>query len=126
MEEYFKRTKVWRGKDKSKLLLSFVKPHNPVVSLRISRWITKVLWEAGIDNEFFKDTLHVQPQHLDLGWGYFLGQKFYKEVLGVMLQPGNGFIRDRLSHPPEDTKIKFEVRSFEQEGRNGFKYDKGA
>ena len=76
LEEYFKRTKVWRGKDKSQLLLSFVKPHNPVVSLRISRWITNVLREAGIDNEFFKGILHVHPQHLNLGCGYFLGQKF--------------------------------------------------
>ena len=36
LEEYLKRIKVWRGKDKSQLLLSFVKPHNPVVSLTIS------------------------------------------------------------------------------------------
>ena len=39
LEEYLKRTKVWRGKDKSQLLLSFVKPHNPVVISTISGWI---------------------------------------------------------------------------------------
>ena len=64
LEEYLKRTKVWRGKDKTQLLLSFVKPHNPVVSSTISGWIKNVLREAGIDT----DTLHVQPQHQKLGW----------------------------------------------------------
>ena len=43
LEEYLKRTKVWRGKDKSQLLLSFVKPHNPVVSSTISGRIKNVL-----------------------------------------------------------------------------------
>ena len=54
LEEYLKRTKVWRGKDKSQLLLSFVKPHNPVVSSTISGWIKNVLREAGIDTKIFK------------------------------------------------------------------------
>ena len=36
------------------LLLSFVKPHNPVVSSAISRWIKNVLREAGIDSKIFK------------------------------------------------------------------------
>ena len=53
LEEYIKRTKVWRGKDKSQLLLSFVKPHNPVVSSAISGWIKNVLREAGIDTKIF-------------------------------------------------------------------------
>ena len=54
LEEYYKRTKVWRGKDKSKLLLSFIKPHNPVVSSTRSGWIKNVLREAGIDTKIFK------------------------------------------------------------------------
>ena len=54
LEDYHKRTKVWRGKDKSQLLLSFVKPHNPVVSSTISGWIKNVLREAGIDTKTFK------------------------------------------------------------------------
>ena len=54
LEEYLKRMKGWRGKDKSQLLLSFVKPHNHVVSLTISGWIKNVLREAGIDTEIFK------------------------------------------------------------------------
>ena len=54
MEDYLKRTKVWRGKDKSQLLLSFVKPHNPSASSKISGWIKNVLGEAGIDTKIFK------------------------------------------------------------------------
>ena len=54
LEEYFKRTKVWRGKNKNQLLLNFVKPHNPVVSLIISGSITNVLREGGVDTKIFK------------------------------------------------------------------------
>ena len=54
LEQYLKRTKVWRGKDKSQLLLSFVKPHNPVVSSTISGWIKNVLREAGVDTKIFR------------------------------------------------------------------------
>ena len=42
------------GKDKSQLLLSFVKPHNPVVSSTISGCIKNVLREAGIHAKVFK------------------------------------------------------------------------
>ena len=52
--DYLKRAKVWRGKDKSRLLLSFVKPDNPVVSSTISGWIKNVLREAGVDTKIFK------------------------------------------------------------------------
>ena len=48
LEDYLKR------KDKSQLLLSFVKTHNPVVSSTISRWIKNVVREAGIDTNIFK------------------------------------------------------------------------
>ena len=54
LEEYLKRTKVWCGKDKSQLLLSFFNTHNPVVSSTKSEWIKNVLREAGIDTEIFK------------------------------------------------------------------------
>ena len=54
LEEYLKRKKVWCGKDKSQLLLSFIKPHNPVVSSTISGWIKNALREADIDTEIFK------------------------------------------------------------------------
>ena len=54
LEECLKRTKVWWGKDKKQLLLSFVKPHNPVHSSTISGWIKNILREAGIDIKIFK------------------------------------------------------------------------
>ena len=54
LEKYLKRIKVWRGKDKTQLLLSFVKPYNPVISSTISGWIKNVLREAGIDTKIFK------------------------------------------------------------------------
>ena len=54
LEEYCNRTKVWKlGKDKSQLLLSFIKPRNLEVSTTISRWIENVLREVGIDTEIF-------------------------------------------------------------------------
>ena len=40
-----------------------------------------------------------------------------------MLQPGNGFITDRLQ---KNTKMKFQVKNFEQEEKNGLEYDKRA
>ena len=43
-----------------------------------------------------------------------------------MLQPGNGFITDRLSHLQKNTKMKFQVKNFEQEEKNGLEYDKMA
>ena len=42
------------GKDKSQLLLSFAKPHNPVVSSTIFGWIKNILREAGIDTKILK------------------------------------------------------------------------
>ena len=54
LEEYLKRTKAWRGKDKSQLLSNFVKLHNPVVSSTISGLFINVHREAGVDIEFVK------------------------------------------------------------------------
>ena len=71
-EECLKRTKVWREKDKNQLLFSFVEPHNPVVSSKISGWIKNVLREEGIDTKILRVTLHGQPQHQKLGWQDFL------------------------------------------------------
>ena len=54
LEECLKRTNVCRGKDKKQLLLSFVKPHNPVHSSAMSGWIKNVLRVAAIDIKIFK------------------------------------------------------------------------
>ena len=118
LEEYLKRTKVWHGKVKSQLLLSFVEPHNPVVSSTIPWWIKIFLKEAGIDTKIFKghSTCLASTSKAELAG----------LVLGVMLQPGNSFITDTLSHLQKNSKIKFLAKSFEREGRNGLKYEKRA
>lgn len=53
IEQYLERTKSIRG-DENKLFISFNKPHRAVTRSTISRWIKRVLQEAGIDTEIFK------------------------------------------------------------------------
>lgn len=53
MNEYIKRTEDIRG-NYNQLFISFQKPHKPVSRDSISRWIKKVLLEAGIDTSMFK------------------------------------------------------------------------
>ena len=50
---YMERSKSWRSEN-DQLLLSFIKPHKPVTSSTVSRWIIEVLSLAGIDTETFK------------------------------------------------------------------------
>ena len=98
LEEYLKRTKVWRGKDKNQLLLNFVKPHNPVVSLIISGSITNVLREAGIDTKMLKghSTRSASTS---------------KAVIDILERDSssNALTRQRLHkrQVPENTRIKF-------------------
>ena len=66
LEEYLKRTKVSRGNDKSQLLSSFIKPHNPVVSSTISGWIKNVLREAGIDTKISASTSKAELAELSV------------------------------------------------------------
>ena len=59
LEEYIKRANIWHGKNKSQVLLSFVKPPNPAFSSTISGEadigrVRQYLGEAGIDTEIFK------------------------------------------------------------------------
>ena len=76
LEDYLKRTKVWHGKDKSQLLLRFVKPHNPVVSSTISEWIKNVLKEACIDTAIFKGHFTRLVSTSKGGWRDILLQTF--------------------------------------------------
>lgn len=50
---YLNKTKLCRG-DHKQLFISYIKPFNPVSKDTISRWIKKVLTEAGIDTTKFK------------------------------------------------------------------------
>ncbi|XP_071136933.1 uncharacterized protein [Mytilus edulis] len=52
-KEYVFRTKLFRGKHEP-LLLSYVKPHQPVSRDTISRWIKVVIAKANIDTTIFK------------------------------------------------------------------------
>ena len=56
--EYEKRTKVFRTtSDKSqpdKLLLSYIRPHKPISSETLSRWVVAFLSEAGMNTSIFK------------------------------------------------------------------------
>lgn len=51
--EYVKRTKNLRGSH-TQLFISFLKPYQPVSKSTISRWIWRVMTEAGIDTNIFK------------------------------------------------------------------------
>ena len=57
LREYFSRTEPLRlhdGKYQHKLFLSFVRPHKPVTTSTIARWIKTVMRSAGIDTRLFK------------------------------------------------------------------------
>ena len=83
LEEYFKRTKVWREKDKSQLLLSFVTPHNPVVSSTAFGWIKNVLSDAGIDTKILIGTLYTLKNKIKSWVGRtFCDRYFRKRFLG--------------------------------------------
>lgn len=52
LQEYVKRTVKFRG-NKAQLLLNYNKPHKPVSTETIGRWLKEVLNKAGIDiNKF--------------------------------------------------------------------------
>ena len=53
---YIKRSESWRGDmgQVSKLFLSYTKPHGPITSTSIARWIKHILDMAGIDASIFQ------------------------------------------------------------------------
>ena len=57
LSEYVSRTESFRGTGsdrKTKLFLSYIKPHSPISSSSIARWILAMLSLAGIDASSFK------------------------------------------------------------------------
>jgi len=52
LQTYIERTKSIRTSNK--LLISYLSPHHAVTSQSISRWLTSLLKEAGIDDSLFK------------------------------------------------------------------------
>ena len=53
LKDYEKRTTDKRG-DSVKLFLATIKPHKPVTSSTIARWIKNLLGKAGVNTEIFK------------------------------------------------------------------------
>ena len=58
LTEYISRTSAFRGTDPqlrvSKLFISYVKPHKPVCTDTLARWIKAVLTSSGVDTSVFK------------------------------------------------------------------------
>ena len=54
LESYILRSKIWRNDCKNQLLLSYVKPHNPVGKCTIAGWLKNTLTLAGINTDVFK------------------------------------------------------------------------
>ena len=53
LESYLTRRKSW-GVKEPQVLVSFTKPHKPVCSSTVSRWLKQILGLAGIDTSIFK------------------------------------------------------------------------
>jgi hypothetical protein len=53
LEHYVKRTEIIRG-EATQLFISFIKPHRPVMSSTIARWLKEIISAAGIDTNIFK------------------------------------------------------------------------
>jgi len=51
--EYINRTNLVRNTNDQKILISFAKPHKPVTSQTVSRWIKHILSKSGIDISCF-------------------------------------------------------------------------
>ena len=54
LQAYAARTESFRDEGKDKLLLSYVKPHSPISSSSVARWIVTLLKLARIDTDTFK------------------------------------------------------------------------
>ena len=100
LKSYLRRTKDLRSSDN--LLISYLKPHKAVSKQTISRWIKKVMFEAGIDTNVFKspstraaacsklrkDSVPVEEILETAGWSNaFCFKKFYDK--SIMVEESN-------------------------------------
>ena len=53
IDQYLLRSKEWRSEEDTQLLLSHIKPHDPVEVGTVSRWLMEMLRQAGIDTSTF-------------------------------------------------------------------------
>jgi len=54
IDEYLKRSALWRNQGQDQLLLSHLKPYKEVQSSTIANWVKLVLKKAGIDTSLYK------------------------------------------------------------------------
>ena len=95
LKEYLIRTEPLRGCN-SQLLISFIKPHGPISNDTVSRWLKKVLFEAGVETELFTghstraaktskeffEGMPVEDIIRQAGWSNSRTfEKFYKKVI---------------------------------------------
>ena len=56
INDYITRTQIWRDTDdkfdRSWLILSFVKPHHPITTSSIARWLKQTIHKSGISSFF--------------------------------------------------------------------------
>ena len=82
LAEYILRTEKLRSS--SKLFISFIRPHKPVITSAVGRWIKSVLSSADIDTSVFKDIVSgvlLSPMRT---LREFQSQKFYALPTGQM------------------------------------------
>lgn len=97
LSDYLNRTKTIRGEN-NQLFISFQKPYNPVSRDTISRWMKKVMTEAGIDTSLFKphstraasssaakrDNIPIEDILRNAGWSNSKTfQKFYDKIIMI-------------------------------------------
>ena len=83
--QYLKRTEIRRN-DHGQLLLGLIKPHKPVTSSAVSRWIVDLIGQAGIDTDILKLTqlnqvLHQKPPVQWFSWSSLTFKKSYHQEI---------------------------------------------
>ena len=53
LDQYISQTEHMRTDESKKLLLSYVRPHKPVIKSTVARWCKTVMGSAGIDTKVF-------------------------------------------------------------------------
>ena len=51
---YIERSSIWREKNQTSQLFSFIKPHNAVAKFTVAGWVKQILIMSGINTDIFK------------------------------------------------------------------------
>ena len=95
LKVYIERTKASHptaSGSKNPLFLSYIKPHGPVTSSTLARWVKSTLAQAGIDTRNFKLILRDQPPHQLLMRPELLYLTFCEQQTGPQFLPSLSFI----------------------------------